>query len=165
MTTFNTSSATTALSATDAGKKILATAEKNGCEIYEAIDAANRGYLGDDCQAVAKSIPSFWEEVEDDAAEIARKAAIAAREAEIVARREAITAAVVIAIQSGRCMVKDTGTDSVSETSICGKDGRAVAVLPHYDARLGGLGFQELDTPAKAKAFIDAAAVNSGGLA
>jgi hypothetical protein len=164
MTAFNTTAATTALSATEAGKKILATAEKNGCEVYGAIDAAKRGYLSDDCAALAKSLPSFWEEVEDDDTEIARKADIAAREAAIVARREAITAAVVTAIQSGRCMVKDTGTDTVSETSICGKNG-FVAVLPHYDARLGGLGFQELDTPAKAKAFIDAAAVNSSGIA
>lgn len=163
MTAFNTTAALSALSSTEAGKKILATAE--GCGLEEAVGHAYEGYLGDECQALIRSLPSFWEEVADDAAEVARKSDIAAREAAIVARREAITAAVVTAIQSGRCLVKDTGTNSASETSICGKDGMAIAVLPRYDARLGGMGFQDLDTPAKAKAFIESAAVNSGGLA
>lgn len=68
-----------------------------------------------------------------------------------------ISAVVVSAIQAGNAIIKDTGTNSVSETTLYAGDKR-IAVFPRYDARLGGVGFRRLDSPAVAQAFINAAA-------
>lgn len=72
-------------------------------------------------------------------------------------RAAEIAAVVILAVKTGNAIVKDTGTNSVSETTLYAND-KKIAVFPRYDARLGGMGFRRLDSPAVAQDFINSAA-------
>lgn len=157
---FDTSTATADLSKTQTGLAILEWAKNNDASVEDALERAYEGRLGSDAARLSASLPKYW--IDTPSAPVVYPA-YDARQAEETARREAITAAVIAAIKAGNACVRDTGTDSVSETTLFG-GGKVIAVFKHYDARLGGLGFRKLDSPAVADAFIRAAVANSTGI-
>ena len=93
-----------------------------------------------------------------------RRAKYEADQAAYETRKREITEAVMAAIATGDARAHDTGTDAVSETTIYGKGFEVIAVLPHYNARLGSLGRLKIDSPQVAQEFINSAAANSYGI-
>lgn len=160
---FDHAAATADLSQCDAGKAILTHAARVWAgDIECSLNDAYDGALGRAAAELSARLPRYQTlvEVEMTPAEVEEQLRYDAKTADRQARREKITALVIAAITAGNAQVRDTGTNSVSETTLFG-GGKPVFVFPHFDARTGSM--KNLSTPEEAQKFIDFAAVNYYG--
>lgn len=151
---FDHEQATSDLSQCDAGRAILAHAkERRKGDIDKALSDAYDGELGRAAAELSARLPKYqiFTEVEMTSADLEKDLQMAIKAAEKQARRERLTALVISAITTGNASVRDTGSDSVSETTLFGGE-KIIFVFKAFQYKEY---WKKLQTPNDAREFID----------